>query len=123
MDLNLVRRPRVYVTQKPPTTRQGNQVYFHIDLTPASKLGDIHFLSHRGEVERGTVQQLLWIIRGRLKEFDAERDYILPLGHTITMAIASIIASENSQGIIQILQWDKRLREYEVFKLDLHAQP
>jgi len=117
------RRARVYVTQKPPTARQGNLVYFHIDLTPASKLGDIHFLSNRGDVERGTVQSLLWAFRSKLKEYDCEKDYILPIGHTITMAIAAIVAAENGQGMIQILQWDKRIREYEIFKLDLHAQP
>lgn len=109
----------VYVTQKPPAFN-GRR---YIDLSPAKRFGELVYLSNRVEVEEGSEQSLLWKFRERMKTFDSRLDYILPLGHTMTMAVASIVAVENGNGTIRIMQWNKLIRDYAICTIDVHAQP
>lgn len=116
-------RPKVYVTQKPPTRTEGGRIKNRIDLSPARRFGELVFLAHRKEVEEAGEHELLWKMRERLKDFDPRTDYLLPIGHTISMVTAATAALEAGNGTVRMLQWDNRLRQYEVFTLDIHAQP
>ncbi len=118
-----MRNPIVYVTQTPPNPNpRGRGPVF--DISPAARFGTIKILCNRAEIEEATTMtELLWKFRERMIPWDSSLDYILPLGHTITMIAAALVALEKGDGRLRILQWDRRLKEYEMFLLDVHAQP
>jgi hypothetical protein len=117
------RKSRVYVTQVPPPRRDGPTVRPTFDLSPAERFGELVYLSTKEDVENGTESELMWKMRNGLENFDPDLDYILPIGHTICMALGPVLALERSEGRVKIMQWDRKLKAYEVFIMDLDAQP
>lgn len=118
-----MKKPRVFVTQSPPVRREGNTLRPLFDLAPAERFGELIYLAGKDDVDEGSEASLMWGMRRKLTDFDPERDYILPIGQTVCMVVGVALALERSEGRVRIMQWDKRMKAYEVFVLDLDAQP
>jgi hypothetical protein len=51
------------------------------------------------------------MLKSKLKDF-SDDDYLLAMGDPAAIAIASIIAGDVNNGVVNILKWDRENRAY-----------
>jgi hypothetical protein len=115
---------RVFVTQKPYTRMRDGAVRYIKDISPAKQYGELVYMANRGDIPEDELAaaDLVWKLRALLSGF-TRHDYLLPMGHPTVMMIAGCIAAEQTGGEVKILVWNKEAHNYDVFRLDLNAQP
>ena len=73
---------------------------------------------------------ILWIVWTIFKFFDRrkknlkdirQKDYILCMGDPSIIAISSAIASDTTQGKINMLKWDRQEKRYYPIEIDLYG--
>ena len=120
-------QPRVFVVQDPlrhSVAPGGTRPKF--DLTPAKEFGELTFCLDWADTRHGfDCDQLLWKLRAALRGFTAD-DFLLMTGNPTAMALAAIVAAENSGGRLRLLVWTKEGPSegyYNVCDIDINAQP
>lgn len=117
--------PRVFVVQEPlrrhPKHRTVEQKY---SLKPAEEFGELIVLLAWADLHNPVnVPAMMTKLREGLSDFDGETDYLLAAGNPGAIAAAAVIAADRTGWGVRMLVWDNRREAYDVFELDLDAQP
>lgn len=109
---------RVYIVQNPMRRDQvtGELVHMH-DLTPARRYGDLEVLLPSGPVLLST-ENAIHSLRQKLQTFD-DTDHLLCLGDPVAIAACASVVSHINNGVVPLLVWDRRVREYISIRIDL----
>lgn len=108
-------RNRVLVTQL-PSRREGDAWVPTVDITPASKHGEVEILLPMG-MNFPSAEMIKEQLYPKLIAFDRSRDILLPMGDPIVMAVACAILGSHLGGF-EMLKWDRHDRAYSVFSID-----
>ena len=108
---------KVYITQevkwRDPDTGQWQRRH---DFSPANRYGElVVILPTKLPNDR---QEMLNDIRKALKDFTKE-DYILPAGFPVAISASASIASYNTDGLVNFLEWNNKTKEYTPIHLQL----
>lgn len=108
--------PKVYVVQQQLHKNDLGILVPKFDLSPAARYGEIVFVLKTDD--SATSANVLQKLHDGL-QWITEDDYILPIGNTIMMCMASVVAAEYT-GKLNFLYWNRNAREYwvETFRLD-----
>jgi hypothetical protein len=107
---------KVYVTQIPARLEQGRWAPI-VDISPAAAYGELKVMLPSGlnfHAPAPVIQQL----KLELREFDGERDYLLPLGDPLIMAAAAALIARHSRSF-RMLKWDRYSRKYHTYEIEL----
>ena len=115
--MDAFRKPRVYVV----TRKDG------MDLREAMQFGSLRFVIQLENpsypLDLFEFDATLNHLNNELCEF-AEQDFLLPVGDLATCAAAAIIVARNTNGKVNMLRWDKRMKQYIVRSIsDWGEQP
>lgn len=117
---------KVYVVQEPLQMRNGRPGKRY-SMKPAEEYGEIVILldwsDTRDMTESGSADDVLWMIRSRMSEFNHKSDYVLLTGSWVAMSLAIYVAGEKGDGTVRCLQWDRDLASYRVITVDFYAPP
>lgn len=112
---------RVFVVQNPMRRDQASGDLVHsYDLTPARQYGEIEVLLPSGPVLLST-DNATRTLRAKLRDF-TEGDHLLCLGDPVAIAAASAMVSDINGGVIPLLVWDRRQRQYMAIRVDIHRR-
>ena len=103
--------PYVYVVQD--TDLNLNRARVYGELVPILPMGRNITMSP---------QPVLRELRRKLKKFTDE-DFLLLVGDPIIIALAIYVAAEINRGCVQVLKYDRDLRDYYIVRIDLHDKP
>ena len=105
---------KVYVTHEVTIANYG----------PAERYGDVVFLS-ASEISNVANslhnRKLIAMIRERLREYNADTDYVAPSGSPIITGIVFAILHERFDTI-NVLKWNARDGQYTEIRLDLKGE-
>jgi hypothetical protein len=104
-------QPTVFVVQTNP----------NINIIPASRYGDIEILIPEGRQIFDDAFPTVARMKGSLSKYTTD-DYILPLGDPAASAIAVMLASEATGGIVTLLKWDRQDKVYYPVRINLHER-
>jgi hypothetical protein len=103
----------VYVVQesmrRDPNTRELVPVH---DLTPARVFGDVVVLLSPSAMPFGQCSGIVSELHDKLSKYDAERDWILPMGNPVLIGWAMAVATEYGEGRVRALVWNSRTKRY-----------
>ena len=108
----------VYCVTEPITYKDGIVVPL-FDISPAREFGEIRILTEHNQSMTASVP-MVRMIREKMKGFSDE-DYILPVGDPVVIATVAAIASDLNHGYFQMLKWNKRMRQYDVYKINAYG--
>lgn len=108
----------VYVVTEPITYKDGIQTPL-FDVTPAREFGELKTLTEHNQSMSASVP-MVRMLREKMKDF-CDADYILPVGDPVIIGTVCAIAADMNAGYYQMLKWNKRLRSYEVFKINVYG--
>lgn len=122
---------KVYVVHEPlkretdPITRATDWVRTR-DVTIAREFGELRYVYPAGRLSQDP-DYLVRTARDKLIEFTAD-DYLLLMGDTAAIAVASIVAAQQLDSDarhLQLLLWDGRVQRYypvrpEIWEEDTH---
>lgn len=111
---------RVYVTQNPMRRNVEGALVHMYDLTPARQFGNLEILMPGGPVALDSVH-VTKELRQKLGSF-VPGDYLLCLGDPVIIAAASAMVADINGGVIPLLVWDRRIREYLFVQVDTHQR-
>lgn len=109
---------KVYVVTEPITYKDGIPAPL-FDVSPAREFGELVVLTEHGQSMSASVP-MVRMLREKLRDFSDE-DFILPVGDPVIIATVAAIAADINKGYYQMLKWNKRLRQYEVFKINVYG--
>ncbi len=109
--------PVVYVAQEVLKRTLDGERIPAFDLTPASEYGELRIVVPYG-VFTGSENLLIKIISDNLKDYTA-RDYLLAVGDPTVVAISAMVASSVTNGLVNLLKWDRRMHKYIPVHIDL----
>ena len=112
------KEPIVYVIQEIPGTQAGNP---KINIIGASQYGRFKFLLPEFSQIIFSPGPLIFKLRKSLKDFK-EGDYLLLTGDPAIILIAGIIASDITNGKVNLLKWDRQERMYYPIKINLYEK-
>lgn len=125
-------KSRVFIPQQSNRRKAGGEWKPAIDLSPAYAYGDPVVMMPSGPVALAA-QPLVFALRrklmGRYLEDDFDQyanaegklpapvpfnkdDYLVAVGNPTVFAIATAVAAEINNGIVQMLYWDNRIARY-----------
>ena len=108
----------VYVIQEIPGTREGRP---KINIMGAQKYGEIKVLFREDSQIIFSPGPVMFSLRQKLKDFK-EGDYLLLTGDPAIILIAGIIASDITNGKVNLLKWDRQERMYYPIKINLYEK-
>ena len=108
----------VYVIQEIPGTREGRP---KINIMGAQKYGEIKVLLREDSQIIFSPDPVMFSLRQKLKDFK-EGDYLLLTGDPAIILIAGIIASDITNGKVNLLKWDRQERMYYPIKINLYEK-
>ena len=108
----------VYVIQEIPGTREGRP---KINIMGAQKYGEIKVLLREDSQIIFSPGPVMFSLRQKLKDFK-EGDYLLLTGDPAIILIAGIIASDITNGKVNLLKWDRQERMYYPIKINLYEK-
>ena len=116
---------RVFIVQEPLRRHPGHRRVEHkYSLKPAEAFGQLVVLLAWEDLHNPVnVPAMMSKLREGLADFDPDQDYLLAAGNPGAIAGAAMIASALSDGYVKMLVWDNKREQYDVFELDLNAQP
>ena len=117
-ELNNVESLSSYVIQEIPGTQTGNP---KINIMGASKYGELKFLLPELSQIIFSPGPLIYKLRTLLKNFTTD-DYLLLTGDPAIILIAGIIASDITNGKVNLLKWDRQERMYYPIKINLYEK-
>jgi hypothetical protein len=98
---------KVYVVQENP----------NVNIIGAGRFGDLVPMLPPGKQITLSPAPVLRMFKSILKNY-SDNDYILTMGDPVAIAIASIVASDVNNGVVNILKWDRENRAYYNVMLD-----
>jgi hypothetical protein len=119
-----VPRSRVFVVQEPLRRHPGHRRVEHkYSLKPAEAFGELVVLLAWEDLHNPVnVPAMMTKLREGLADF-TDDDYVLAAGNPGAIAAAAMLAGERTGWGCRMLVWDNRREQYDVFELDLNAQP
>lgn len=112
---------KVFIIQNPMRRDERSGELIHsFDLTPARSYGELEVLLPAGPVLLST-EHAIRTLRSKLQGF-TDKDHLLCLGDPVAIAAASAMVSEINNGVIPLLVWDRRVREYNSIRIDIHRR-
>lgn len=108
----------VYVVTDPITYKDGVPAPL-FDISPAREFGELKVLTEHNQSMSASVP-MVRMLREKMKDF-GDADYILPVGDPVIIGTVCAIAADLNAGYFQMLKWNKRLRSYEVFKINVYG--
>ena len=109
---------RVFVIQEIAGTKAGNP---KINIMGASKYGKFKFLLSEFSQIIFSPGPLIYKLRQGLKNFK-ESDYLLLTGDPAIILVAGVIASDITNGKVNLLKWDKQERKYYPISINLYEK-
>lgn len=106
---------RVLVTQL-PSRREGDSWVPTIDITPASKHGEVEIILPMG-INFPSAEMIKEQLYKKIIAFDRSRDILLPMGDPIVMAVACAMMG-SYHGHFRMLKWDRHDHGYNVFEIE-----
>lgn len=100
-------KPTVYVVQKPVA---------NIDVTPATRHGQLRVLLAAGDVVMGQ-DEVVKQLRLGLASF-SDRDHLLLTGDPVAVGMAVTVAQQVNKGRVKVLRWMKREKDYLSLSLE-----
>lgn len=115
---------RVFVVQEPLRRHPNHRkVEYKYSLRPAEAYGELVVLLAWEDLHNPVnVPAMMTKLREGLQDFE-DNDYLLAAGNPGAIAAAAIIAAEVTGWGCKMLVWDNRRELYDVFDLNLNAQP
>ena len=115
---------RVFVVQEPLRRHPGHRKVEHkYSLKPAEAFGKLVVLLAWEDLHNPVnVPAMMTKLREGLMDFQ-DTDYLLAAGNPGAIAAAALLAAERTGWGVNMLVWDNRREHYDVFELDLNAQP
>jgi FAD/FMN-containing dehydrogenase len=92
-------------------TRSGAWRVVH-DLTPARKHGQIEVLLSPTAIPFGDPTEIVEELHRKLREYNPDRDWLLPMGNPALIGWAVAIAAEYGGGRVRTLIWSARDQDY-----------
>ena len=109
---------KVYVIQELPGTRSGNPKF---NIMGAQKYGDIKVLLREDSQIIFSPGPIVYNLRQKLKDFTQE-DYLLLTGDPAIIGIACSIVSDITNGIYNLLKWDRQESTYYPIRVSLYEK-
>jgi hypothetical protein len=100
--------PICYVVQESPGK----------NLLPARDFGEIQVMLTETDVRKGLSHCILRL-REKMAKFRCDKDFLILIGDPVFMGIATVFASEMSEGDFQILRWDRERYKYDPIDIRL----
>ena len=110
--------PTVYVIQEIPGTREGRP---KINIMGASQYGTFKFLLPELSQIIFSPGPLIMKLRQGLKNY-GPKDYLLLTGDPAIIGVACSIVSDITNGIYNVLKWDKQERRYYSIEINLYEK-
>ncbi len=105
----------VYVVQQQPG----------FNMEPALKFGDLKSIFPPGIQADFDTDQFVNMARDKLKNVTKD-DFLVMTGDPVLMGISFSVFSENNDGYVNCLKWDRRIGEHGGYKdisVNMEAQP
>lgn len=106
----------VYVPQEPFTRSPDGSWRRSMNLRPAEDFGELRFVLPGDRDVTGLLtdaEEIISELRDGLAGFDADRDYLLPLGNPLLIAVAGGVVAGLTGGRFRTLVWRHRRTEAE----------
>jgi len=91
-----------------------------IDTRDAERFGEIVTVVDRLGEPSVAPRSMLYDVRKGLANYE-HGDYILPTGSPVVIAAVVMLASRKSDGVINMLRWDRKNKRYESSTLDIRT--
>lgn len=121
--------PRVFVIQEPLKRDGDGEIVSRFSLDPLRAFGEIEYVFSWSALrdvgmtpDHARIDALVWQARRVLADF-SDDDFLVPVGNPALIAIASLVAAEASDGVVNILDWMRQERAYRTFGVDMDCQP
>ena len=111
-------RKKVYVIQELPGTKAGTP---KINIMSAREYGDFHFLLPEFSQIIFSPGPLVFKLKKLLKDYTPE-DYLLLTGDPAIIGIACSIVSDITNGIYNLLKWDRQESTYYPIRVSLYEK-
>ena len=120
-DLSIMLERKVYVIQEIPGTQAGNPKINIMGAASYSTSGKFNFLLPEFSQMIFSPGPLIYKLRQGLKNFK-ESDYLLLTGDPAIILVAGVIASDITNGKVNLLKWDKQERKYYPISINIHEK-
>lgn len=110
---------RVYIVQQPAVWDRERKIYIpktEYNFESAERYGPLTFLIGPGKIFHDRVEQAACQIGRHLEGFTAE-DYLVPVGDSIAVALATMFAARRTGGTLKILRYLPATGAYESYLL------
>jgi hypothetical protein len=109
----------VYVTQIP--SRIENSAWIPtVDVSPAKIFGHLDVMLPSG-MNYSDASSVVDQLRGKLKNFDPDSDYLLSLGDPVVVSVASALIGYE-HDYFRLLKWDRQQRRYIPYEVKLYGR-
>jgi len=117
---------RVFVVQEPLKMGTDGVPVPRINYGTLHPFGTLKFPFTWGEINDrmllADTRSYVERARDAMRNFN-DRDYLVPMGHPGLIAIATLVAAEENDGRIALLDWSREARAYRVVQIDLNHDP
>ena len=111
-------KPKVYVIQDVPGTREGRP---KINIIGASEFGELKVLLPENAQIILSAGPLVFKLKKLLSNYTSQ-DYLLLTGDPAIIGVACSIVSDITTGKYKLLKWDKQERRYYPIEIDLYQK-
>jgi len=111
-------KPKVYVIQDVPGTREGRP---KINIIGASEFGELKVLLPENAQIILSAGPLVFKLKKLLSNYTS-KDYLLLTGDPAIIGVACSIVSDITTGKYKLLKWDKQERRYYPIEIDLYQK-
>jgi len=111
-------KPKVYVIQDVPGTREGRP---KINIIGASEFGELKVLLPENAQIILSAGPLVFKLRKALQDYTKD-DYLLLTGDPAIIGVACSIVSDITNGQYKLLKWDKQERRYYPIEINLYQK-
>ena len=102
---------RVFVVQENP----------NVNILAAGHYGELIPLLKPGKQITLSSAPVVRLLKSKLKDY-SDKDFILAMGDPVAIGIAAIAASDNNNGKVNILKWDRENSCYYNVKIDMYQK-
>jgi hypothetical protein len=109
-------RSRVFIPQEARKRLPDGSLQNVYDFTPAMRYGELLVVLPPGPVMIAA-QPMLAEIRRIMHGF-SDNDYLVATGDPAAIAACTMVAARVNHGRVNLLRWDRRMRDYYLLSLD-----
>tara|TARA_R100001224_G_scaffold96504_2_gene66321 strand:+ start:1712 stop:2041 length:330 start_codon:yes stop_codon:yes gene_type:complete len=102
---------RVFVVQENP----------NVNILAAGHYGELIPLLKPGKQITLSSAPVVRLLKSKLKDY-SDKDFILAMGDPVAIGIAAIAASDNNNGKVNILKWDRENKAYYNVFIDYYQK-